>query len=43
MDWITGLQHAIDYVEEHITEPIDYAEAAKAAYRAEHALKMKAR
>lgn len=32
MDWITGLQHAIDYVEEHITEPIDYAEAAKAAY-----------
>lgn len=32
MDWITGLQRAIDYVEEHITEPIDYEEAAKRAY-----------
>ncbi len=21
MDWIKGLQHAIDYMEEHITEP----------------------
>ncbi len=32
MDWITGLQRAIDYVEENITEPIDYEEAAKRAY-----------
>lgn len=32
MDWISGLQRAIDYVEEHITEPIDYEEAAKRAY-----------
>lgn len=28
MDWMTGIQHAIDYVEEHITETIDYEEAA---------------
>lgn len=32
MDWISGLQRAIDYVEEHITEPIDYEEVAKCAY-----------
>lgn len=32
MDWITGIQRAIDYIEDHITEPIDYAEAAKCAY-----------
>lgn len=27
-----GLQRAIDYVEEHITEPIDYEKVAKQAY-----------
>lgn len=32
MDWITGIQKAIDYVEAHITEPIDYEEAARQAY-----------
>lgn len=32
MDWIAGIQRAIDYVEEHITEPIDYEEVAKRAY-----------
>ncbi|WP_040197244.1 AraC family transcriptional regulator [Candidatus Soleaferrea massiliensis] len=32
MDWITGIQRAVDYVEAHITEPIDYEEAAKRAY-----------
>lgn len=32
MDWITGLQRALDYVEEHITEQIDYDEVAKRAY-----------
>ena len=31
MDWITGIQRALDYVEEHITEPIDYEEAARRA------------
>ena len=24
MDWITGIQNAIDYIEEHLTETIDY-------------------
>jgi len=32
MDWITGIQKAIDYVEAHLTETIDYEEAAKRAY-----------
>lgn len=32
MDWISGLQRAIDYVEEHITEEIDYEQAARCAY-----------
>lgn len=32
MDWITGLGNAIDYIEEHITEEMDYAEVSKQAY-----------
>ena len=32
MDWIESLQKAFDYVEEHITEKIDYEELAKRAY-----------
>lgn len=32
MDWITGIQKAIDYVEEHITEPIDFEKVAGEAY-----------
>lgn len=32
MDWIQGIQKAIEYIEEHITEEIDYEEAAKRAY-----------
>ncbi len=32
MDWIIGIQKAIDYVEEHLLEPISYEEAAKRAY-----------
>ena len=31
MDWITEISKAIDYIEEHITEPTDYARAAKEA------------
>lgn len=31
MDWITGISKAIDYIEEHITEPTDYARVAKEA------------
>lgn len=32
MDWVQGIQNAIEYIEEHITENIDYKEVAKAAY-----------
>ena len=32
MNWINGMQTAIDYIEEHLTEEIDYAEVAKQAY-----------
>ena len=32
MEWVKGLQKAIDYIENHITEDIDYAEVAKQAY-----------
>ncbi|MBQ8954446.1 MAG: AraC family transcriptional regulator [Clostridia bacterium] len=32
MDWITGIQRAIDYIEAHITEPMDYDEIARQAF-----------
>lgn len=32
MDWIQGIQNAINYIEEHITEDIDYDKIAKKAY-----------
>ena len=32
MDWIQGIQRAIDYVETNLTEEIDYEEVAKRAY-----------
>lgn len=32
MDWIQGIQNAINYIEEHIGEKIDYEEIAKIAY-----------
>lgn len=32
MDWIQGIQKAIDYIEENITEQIDYEEVARRAY-----------
>ncbi|EOS61761.1 hypothetical protein C815_00461 [Firmicutes bacterium M10-2] len=31
MDWVTGIQHAINYVEEHLTEKIDYDKVAEEA------------
>ncbi len=31
MNWISSLQKAIDYVENHITEKIDFEEVAKEA------------
>lgn len=32
MDWVMGMQRAIDYVEEHITEELDYDEIARQGY-----------
>lgn len=32
MDWITGMQRAIDYIEEHITEDIDYEAVARQSF-----------
>ena len=32
MEWITGIQNAIDYIEEHLTEPIDYELVAKESF-----------
>ena len=31
MDWTTGIQRAIDYIEAHIAEPLDYDEIARQA------------
>lgn len=32
MDWVTGIQRALDYTEEHLTDDIDYENVAKQAY-----------
>lgn len=32
MDWITAIQKSIDYIEDHITEEIDYEKIAKLVY-----------
>lgn len=32
MQWITGIQSAIDYIEAHLTEPIDYGRLAKESF-----------
>ena len=32
MDWIQRIENAIDYIEENITEKIDYEKVAKRAY-----------
>ncbi len=32
MEWVIGIQKAIDYIEDHITEELDYEEIAKAAF-----------
>ena len=32
MNWISGIQKAVDYVEEHITMDLDFSEIAKQAY-----------
>ena len=32
MDWITGIQNAINYIENHITEELDYEQIAKESF-----------
>lgn len=32
MEWIAGIQKAIDYMEDHLMEEIDYEAVAKEAY-----------
>ena len=32
MDWITGIQNAINYIEDHITEELDYEQIAKESF-----------
>lgn len=32
MNWINGIQNALDYIENHITDKLDYAEIASQAY-----------
>ena len=32
MDWITGIQRALDYVEDHLEDSINYEEVANEAY-----------
>ena len=32
MDWITGIQNAINYIEDHITEELDYEQVAKVSF-----------
>ena len=32
MDWIYGIQNALDYIEEHLTEQIDYETVAKQSF-----------
>jgi len=36
MNWIAGLQNALDYIENHLTEPIDYEEAAAQSFSSGH-------
>ena len=32
MDWITGIQNAINYIEDHLAEEIDYDRAARESF-----------
>ena len=32
MDWITGIQNAINYIEDHLTDEIDYEQVARASF-----------
>ena len=32
MDWVTGIQNALNYIEDHITEDLDYEQIAKESF-----------
>ena len=32
MDWITGIQNALNYIEDHLKEELDYEEIAKESF-----------
>ena len=32
MEWVVGIQKAIDYIEDHITEELDYEEIARESF-----------
>ena len=32
LDWITGIQNAVNYIEDHITEPMDYEQIARKSF-----------
>ena len=32
MEWITGIQNAINYIEDHLTEELDYETIAKESF-----------
>ena len=38
MDWLTGIQNAVNYIEDHLTEEIDLAKVASEAYCSSHYL-----
>ena len=37
MDWITGMQKAIDYIEANLTEEIDYEKVAAESFSSSYA------
>ena len=32
MDWIAGIQQALEYIERHLTEEVDYDDVARVAF-----------
>ncbi len=36
MEWISGMQRALDYIEDHLTEEINYAEVARQCFSSEY-------
>jgi AraC family transcriptional regulator len=36
MDWITGIKNALEYIEDHLTDTLDYSDIAGQAYSSEY-------